>query len=119
MPQVPTCHAPGATVAHPPERPHPQARRPPGGLRHERPRARSRPRLFSEAPVQHAPATRRLPTLAEAIDSLVAELLPFLDFLVGCRDQLRTRFRSRPSPRRATITHPPFPGPAPPPNPPP
>ena len=100
-------------MAHPPERPHPQARRPPGGLRHERPRARSRRRLFSEARVQHADASRRIRTIDEAIESLVDERLAFLDVLVECRDQLRIRFGSRHSRRRATIDEAPFPGPPP------
>lgn len=84
-------------------------RRPPGGLRSERHRPRSRRRLFVEARALHADTTERLRSIDGSIEALVDQRLACLDVLVDCRDQLRPRWGNRHSRRRASVDEAPFP----------
>ena len=83
-------------------------RRPPGGTRAERSRPRAR-RPFTEARALHATACDRLAAIDAAIEALADQRLVCLDVLVDCRDQLRPRWSSSHSRRRASVDEAPFP----------
>lgn len=93
---------------HRPWTPPDPSRRPPGGTRAERAAPRTR-RLFAEARALHATASERLTTIDATIEALVDQRLTCLDVLVDCRDQLRPRWGTRHSRRRASVDEAPFP----------